>query len=242
MFRRSLPVVKYALVLLTVVLLAAGSQAQEQKVRVKLKGKVKSVAEDRLNIIDAKDMTEIVLQVKLRGRGTDVEVVGTAEPAYLTPGVNVHFLAEMNKLGVVPEPLKEITVCNIDDENNKPICILADPTKPSNKEPGAVNLMDIRGTIKTNKAGKMTIDIPSERTKKSQLVKVTLAPDIKILAKFNDLSMVQEGDDVDVPYGMEIDPVLIIPRKMKITLANPLAPSEKKGPASRKTTTAKSSK
>jgi hypothetical protein len=87
----------------------------------------------------------------------------------------------------------------------------------------------------------MTVDVPSERTKKSTLIKLTLAPDAKILAHFDDLSMVQEGDEVDMPYGTEIDPVLVMPRKLKITLANPLAPSEKKGPV-RKTTTAKTSK
>jgi hypothetical protein len=148
----------------------------------------------------------------------------------------VHFFAEMTKANVAPDPLKEITVCNLDDKNETPLCILADPTKPSNKGPDAVNLMEVRGTIKTNKNGKMAIEVPSERTKKITLVKVTLAPDTKLSALFHDLSMVKEGDEVDVPYATEDGSGIVIPHKMKVTLANPLTAGDKKLPSAGKTT------
>jgi hypothetical protein len=104
--------------------------------------------------------------------------------------------------------------------------------------------MEVRGTIKTNKSGKITIDIPSERIKKSQQVKITLAPDVKVLARFTDLSKVQPGDAVEVRSGTEQEPGVVMPRELIVTLANPLVPEEKpdkKGPAARKTTAKNSS-
>jgi uncharacterized protein YdbL (DUF1318 family) len=239
MFRLSLPVVKYALVVLAMILLASASQAQERKTRTKIKGKVDEVSEGRLIIIDASDnTTKLALQVGARSK---VDVEGSADVDYLTPGVNVHFFAEMTAANVVPEPLKEITICTIDEANNTPLCISADPTKPKNKGKDALNNMEVRGTIKTNKNGKMTINVPSQRN--PQQVKITLAPDLKVLAHFTDLAMVRPGDEVNVPWAMEIDPVLLAPQSVKITMANPLVADKttKKAPAARKPT-AKSSK
>ena len=101
--------------------------------------------------------------------------------------------------------------------------------------------MEVRGTIKTNKNGKVTINVPSQRN--PQQVKLTLAPDVKVLAHFTDLTMVRPGDEVNVPWAMELDPVLLVPQSLKITMANPLVADKttKKAPAARKTT-AKSSK
>lgn len=101
--------------------------------------------------------------------------------------------------------------------------------------------MDVRGSIKANKNGKMTVEVPSERAKKSQQVKITLAPDAKVLVHFTELAAVQPGDEVDVPQALERDPVLLIPmRKFTVKMANPLV-SEKKSAAGRKAT-AKSGK
>ncbi len=241
MFRPSLPVVKCALLILGLLVLATAAEAQEKKTRVKkLKGTVKEVSEGQMVMTDAKENAEITLKISKK---CDIEVLGSTDTAYLTPGVNVHFMAEMTKSGLVPDPLKEITVCNITEKEGA-LCILADPTKASNKGPDAVNQMEVRGTIKTNKSGKITIDIPSERTKKSQQVRITLAPDVKVLARFTDLSNVQPGDAVEVPSGTEQEPTLVLPRKVIVTLANPLVPAEptdKKTPAGRKTTAKSSS-
>jgi hypothetical protein len=236
MFHPSLPAAMRALLILGLVVLVTGADAPEKKVRVKkLKGTVKEVSEGRMVITDAKENTDIAL---LLHKKCEIEVLGSSDVAYLTPGVSVHFLAEMTKSGLVPDPLKEITVCNL-TEKESALCILADPTKPSNKGPDAVNQMEVRGTIKTNKNSKMTIDIPSEHTKKNQQVKVTLAPDIKVLARFTDLALVQPGDAVEVPSGTEQEPTLVLPRKVIVTLANPLVAAEKtdkKSPTVRKTT------
>jgi hypothetical protein len=239
MFRLSLPVVKSALLVVGLLILATAVEAQERKARTKIKGKVDEVSEGRMIIIDATDnTTKLALQVSNRSK---VDVEGIADAAYLTPGVNVHFLADMTVANVVPEPLKEITVCTIDEENNRPLCISSDPTKAKNKGKDALNNMEVRGTIKTIKNGKATIDVPSQRN--PQQVKITLAPDIKVLAHFTDLSMVRPGDEVNVPWAMELDPVLLVPQSLKVTMANPLVAEKtaKKSAAGRKTT-AKSNK
>jgi hypothetical protein len=235
MFRLSLPVVKCALLVLGVLILATAAEAQEKKTRIKkLKGTVKEVSDGQMLITDAKENADISLKISKR---CDIEVLGSTDAAYLTPGVNVHFITELNSGLYAPEPLKEITVCNITEKEGA-MCNLADPTKPSNKGPDAVNQMDVRGTIKTNKSGKMTIEIHSEHTKKNQTVRITLAPDAKVLVRFTDLAKVQPGDAVEVPSGTEQDPGVVLPRKVVVTLANPLPPEEKadkKTSAGRKT-------
>jgi hypothetical protein len=234
MFRLSLPTVKFALVFLGLVVLTTAVEAQERKTRTKIKGKVDEVSEGRMIIIDASDnTTKLALQVSNRSK---VDVEGSADAAYLTPGVPVHFFADMTAANLAPEPLKEITVCTIDEEDNKPLCISADPTKPKKKGKDALNNMEVRGTIKAIKNGKLTVDVPSQRN--PQQVKITLAPDVKVLAHFTDLSMVRPGDAVDVPWAMELDPVLLVPQSVKVTLANPLVAEKttKKAPAGRKTT------
>ena len=227
-----------ALLISSLLALASTTLAADapQKVRVKkLQGTVKEVGEKQIIMTDAKDQ-EISLKL---GSKCEIEVVGTTDAAYLTPGVPVHFLAELTTSLSSPDPLPAITVCNIDDDTNRPLCILADPTASKKKGPDAKNMMEVRGTIKTNKNSRMTIEVKSVATKKTETVKVVLAPDIKVAARFTNLERVTPGDTVEVPSGTESEPGVVRPRSLKITLAKPLVAEEAdtKPKTTRKTST-----
>jgi len=130
-----------------------GSEAFGQKGdRVKLKGKVKTVSEKQM-AIEEKPETDYLIHISSR---THVSVEGTAVPDYLTHGVDVEVVADVNKAGVIPTPLSEITVCTF-NEGHPATFAPEDPTKASHKGKDAVNRYVIRGTIKTIRGGKLTM-------------------------------------------------------------------------------------
>ena len=114
MFRLPMLVVKVALVVLGLVVLTTASQAQEPKSRTQGQGQgERSFRGPDGHYRRQDNTTEIALQVAsgIRGRSRR-----RRRSAYLTPGVHVHFFADMNSADVAPEPMTEITVCDITRE------------------------------------------------------------------------------------------------------------------------------
>ncbi|HEY5315813.1 MAG TPA: hypothetical protein VIK18_25010 [Pirellulales bacterium] len=201
-----------------------GSEAFGQKGdRVKLKGKVKTVSEKQM-AIEEKPETDYLIHISSR---THVSVEGTAVPDYLTHGVDVEVVADVNKAGVIPTPLSEITVCTF-NEGHPATFAPEDPTKASHKGKDAVNRYVIRGTIKTIRGGKLTIATPDK------LVKATLAPDAKIKVLVNDVTWAQVGDEASV-QGVEIFAGEVQAQTLKVALAKPLEPKKAEGPTRKKT-------
>lgn len=213
---------RFAGLLAAMLVVASAAELLAQRgERVKLQGKVKLTAGDQLVVEDKPDSEVSVITRK----GTHTEITGTAVPEYLVPTVAVEFVADVNKAGVVPEPLTEITVCNF-TEARQPTFSLADPTKPSRKGKDAVNKYEVRGTIKTNRNGKLTI------TAAEKTVKATLAPDAKIKVLVSDLSFVQAGDSVSV-QGIEPIPGEVHAQTLRVTMSKPLEPKKEEGPKKR---------
>lgn len=211
--RRLASPVAFLLVLGLSILMVAEASAQKRE-RVKLKGKVKTVS-DKQVLLEEKPETEWLLHI---GRSTRVTVEGTAVPEYLAPGVNVEFVADANKAGVVPEPLTDITVCTFNDSNPATFS-LEDPTKPSRKGKDALNRYQVRGTIKTIRNGKVTISTPDKQ------VKITLKPDAKIKVLTTDVTWAQPGDEASV-QGAEIFAGEVQAQVLKVTMAKPLEPKK----------------
>ncbi|HEX3654306.1 MAG TPA: hypothetical protein VHV55_00795 [Pirellulales bacterium] len=211
------------LVLLLLPALVAPQAFAQKGDRVKLKGKVKTVSEKQM-AIEEKPETDYLIHINSRTR---VTVEGTAVPEYLAPGVDVQVVADVNKAGVVPEPLTEITVCTF-NESNPATFGPEDPTKPSRKGKDAVNRFVIRGTIKTIRNGKLTIATPDK------LVKATLTPDAKIKVLSTDVTWAQVGDEASVA-GVEIFAGEVQAQTLKVALAKPLEPKKPEGAKHKKT-------
>ena len=209
-----------ALALLIAVSLVSPAAAQKQ---IKMKGKLKEVTNaTTITITNTMDM-----EVTVRCRPETATVEGTADPAYLTPGVPVQFVADINNGGYIQGDLKEITICTITKQDQETFS-LNDPTKPSNKGKDAINTYLVRGTIKTNRKGALMVNIAGKQPNMPpKVVRGQLADDAKIKVVVSDLKMAQPGDAVEF-QGQERDGVYSA-RKLTITMAKPLEPAAAPG-------------
>ena len=86
-------------------IVARGQQPPGVK-ELEVTGKIKSVAESRLEIETEKDGTWLVDIPST----TKVQVIGSAELAYLRPGMAVRFSGDIDKKGAVHSKIKELEV------------------------------------------------------------------------------------------------------------------------------------
>lgn len=239
MYRRPTAALGFALSAFLLLALAMPGAAAPRPEMVRLKGKITTTAKDEIRIAGKTD-ADIAVFV---GRGSRVSVEGTAVPEYLTPGVNVQFVADVNNAGVIPSPLSEITICTFTD-TDQPTFSLDDPTKPSHKGKDALNKYLVRGTIKQNKNGTLTVTVPGKpnilpngRTAAAapaKTIKATLAPDAKIKVLVSEISWAQVGDEASV-QGIEAFPGEVRARTLKITMAKPLEPKADESPTRKRT-------
>jgi hypothetical protein len=188
-----------------------------------VKGKLKGITENIMGL-ESPTNTEILVQVN---PGIKVTVEGTAEPDFIQPGLAVQFAADLNAQGRIQTPLEEITICTIND-TNVPTFGLDDPTKVSNKGPGAVNKYMVRGTVRLNRNGELTVQAPGKS------VRGPLSPTAKVKVAVTDLTWAQPGDEVVVD-GSEIEPGKIVAWTVKVTMAKPIEGEKKKPLTQRRT-------
>jgi|GEM_PF-3962267 hypothetical protein len=210
--------VRLGLVLLASALwtvLIVPARAQEPKF-VQIKGKIKEMQGERFQVID--DKTMVVSGVDVLPR-SEVKIEGEAELGCLQPGLAVTFVANLNNLNAAPEPLKEITICEITEEN-KEIKVLDDPTKSAAKGKDAVNKYMVRGIIKTLKKNKFVVTVTSMREGvKPESIKGELADDVKVKVLFTSLAYASEGDAVVLSGFSQVEGE-VKARKLDVKLAN----------------------
>lgn len=155
-----------------------------------------------------------------------IEVMGTAEEDCLRPGVIVRFSAEVDKKGIVAEPLEEIELTSL--RPGESIGTFANSLDsepgtrafPKGDEPTSlqvvgriIKLNDRKATIATGRLN----------------VQVELKPDVTVKYNTTDYSLAAEGDVIEVK-GNYLESGAMLAEEIAITLGKPVS-SGKKLPA-----------
>jgi hypothetical protein len=176
----------------------------------------------------------------------DIVFSGTAEKAFLRPGMFVEFRAQVNKRGMVLEPVASLTVFTPSEA--RPPGVLPDgeagggggalfgdpkegkekpePKKAAAKPKGDDTIYRVAGAIsKVGRAGDVTV------TAGGAQVKFNLAEECKITVDVNELAYVAPGDKA-VVQGSSVkgQPGEGIASKIEITASKPLTDGTKKKP------------
>lgn len=187
---------------------------------------LEGVQDDYMQIRDSK--TELwVLQIVPE---TKITVEGEAEPDYLRPGQSIEFVGELNKKGLLADPIEELDITlttgkstlgmfPTDGEDDRPV---------RSPKPGSYR---IKGKLASFKRGELLISIGTRK------LNASLADEVKIHVTGDDPHLAQVGDTVKVRayYYDNSKPIAALGRAGKalaeqidITLAKPLAASGKK--------------
>jgi hypothetical protein len=201
MLRRS----AFALLAVALVCLPAGSAlaqkgAAPKGTPVSLKGKVKQVVPQGLLVESGGKDYGVGFS-----NTSKVSMTGTAGPDYLSPGMFVQMEVELDSQG---KPTKEVSKLSIVEQSalNQPgIFSAAGP----DAKPGDVGLFLVRGAVRGNKAGELTVAAGS----KPMIVK--LSNTVSIPVTTSDWRMAQPGDEVtgdaqsfNAPQGATFTPAL----------------------------------
>lgn len=178
-----------------------------------LKGKIVSMSGDIVRWTDA-SQAEMYVQLN---RDTKIQVLGEAEPSFLTPGLFVRFKAEISRRGQIVDDISELTIFTPADNSSVGV---------REEAPGAPKATTVpilvAGQITENKNGQYTI-VAGENEFRFRLAD---EPEIKL--DVADLSIVRPDDDISITGGGEAKDQ-IIAKGIKIELAAPLAGAVKKG-------------
>lgn len=210
---------------------AVRAAAQEQKLISfsGLQGKIVAISG---NLIQWTDATNAEMYVKI-DKKTKLQVLGTAEPSFLTPGLFVRFNAEVTKRGKVVDAIDELTIFT--PGNGITTGIFEDGVVDPKATSGRYFLA---GRISSAKNDLLTVDTGA------QSFKIKLADDAKVKIDVPDYSIARPEDEITIT-GTGLAKTQIVAKGIEIHLANPLKGAEKKGkktakaPSPRGNTTAK---
>lgn len=181
-------------------------QQQQQNIQwenTDLSGNIKGM-QGSLVQVGASDGANWLVQVDARPQ--DVVFQGSADPAFVKPGMLVEFKAKVNKRGQASEPVQALTIFTVREGrgvgvqtdggaaggelfSSKPE--EADKKGPKGKEDDTV--YHIAGQItKVGRLGDMTINCAGTT------IKADLAKDAKVAVDVNHLQFAQVGDKVDL--------------------------------------------
>lgn len=196
-------------------LAAVRAQAQEMP-PIDLTGTVHGVAPDALQVLNTANEPYLV---GWNPETVKLTITGTAEVAYLRPGVWVRFNAEVDRKGLIEQPVAELTIFTPNDIARPGLFLDSGPGEEPDPNAAALPYLVSgrlgaikRGTYQANCAGKT--------------VKFTLAENIVVNVDVLDLSVVSQGDQITV-HGVLVQPGAVLADKITITLANPLTPPQR---------------
>lgn len=203
MLRRS----AFALFAVALVCLPAGSALAQKKgaapkgTPVSLKGTVKQVAPGQGLLVESGG--------KSYGLGftntSKVSMTGTAGSDYLNPGMFVQLEVQLDGQGKPTQEVKKLSIIEPSAINQPGISSAEGP----DAKPGAGGLFLVRGTVRTNKNGELTVAAGS----KPMTVKLSGAMSIPVTT--SDWRMAQPGDEVtgdaqalNAPQGAAFTPAI----------------------------------
>jgi hypothetical protein len=225
---------------LVVTITVSSDYAQAQQQGKALTAAVKATVEEvdvANGIIKAKNGdTSVWIQA---AKDAKVSLNGPADPSFLTPppARYLQFTAMCTKQGVIKDELKDVVVCEVTSAIT-PAFGPDDPIAAAQvKDKDTPIKYFIRGQIKQLKNGDLTLQCPGAT------VKAKLAADCKITAQLTDMLLTQEGDEIVVEQGKELQPAsgvgkaakpqMIMAEWVNVNVKQPLVP-KKKGPMIRK--------
>ena len=206
------------------------------------KGTIGEVAPQGIQFTDA-DGKSIIVNFDQK---TKVTVTGTAEPAFLGPGLLVRFTAVISPKGLVEDKLTELAVVERSDTNEigaQPDLQPGQDLKKAEKE-GPVSWLVV-GQIRSFKNNQLMVVA-------NKSIRAEVAEDCKITVDVTTPTIAREGDEITVTgkllqeyqkMGDVTVPGQVLAEKVEITLVKPLtAPGKKKGAARTKTVRKKKTK
>lgn len=144
---------------------------------------------------------------------TTFVVKGTADVAFLRPGLWIRFQAALDAKGVAAEPLSQITVFT--PRGAFSVGIAADgPDKDTGQ-------LTIAGQIRSLKKGKLTLETDK------QVVSARVAEDAQVAIEVADLSLALPGSEIHVT-GRFLKEDAILADVVEVTLQEPLSAGGKK--------------
>lgn len=204
------------------------------------KGTLVSASGGQLQIlVDSKPL------MVMMGQNTDVSVTGSAEPEYLRPNLEVEFVAEVAKGGVVKEKVDHLTLVTI--STDRPSGLLPPETSKGKKDakdeqppagaavgdstsgktsrshgtPPLPGTYTVRGKLRMSRNGKISVAVVH-----GPLVKADLADGATIDVDLADIRVAQRDDAVTVK-GTEVRPRMVAAESVTIELAKPLTGKKK---------------
>jgi len=173
--------------------------------------------------------------VKIDPRHTKVKCTGTAEKEFLRPGLYVRFSGDFDNRGAAKGELAELAIVSLSETvrqgvvQNSPAG-LAEPPKKKVKYEGGNYL--VIGQIKGVKNDQLEVTVPGVPSG----LKVSLAETAKINVEADDVSLVQQGDEIEVKGnlvqpGQNGQPGQVVAGDVTIKLAKPLSAQSKKKPS-----------
>jgi hypothetical protein len=211
-------------------------------------GTIKGVAPGAFQVtVSEKEIWLIKIDPNIKQ--VDMTFSGSAEKAFLRPGMFVEFRAQVNKRGTVLEPVTSLTVFTPSEA--RPAGVLPDgeagggavfgegkeekkdDKKPETKEKkapakpkGDDTIYRVAGAIsKVGRAGDVTVNADGPQ------VKFNLAQECKISVDVNELTFVAPGDKVTLMGTfLKGQPGEGIASKIEVIAANPLTDGSKKKP------------
>ena len=176
-----------------------------------LKGQVVGI---RPGMIQWTDDAGEPMYVKLTPQ-TQIQVMGTADPDFLRPGLFVRFSASLNDRGEVGGEVAELTIFTPRDGYS--VGIFSDSDDPTATDGQSF----VAGQLKTLRNSKFVVAVGNQQ------VRGELATEPKVKLALADYSLAQPGDQITVTgVGFERDKIEA--RGIEIHLAEPLSTGKKK--------------
>jgi hypothetical protein len=147
--------------------------------------------------------------VQIEARPQDVVFQGSADPAFVKPGMLVEFKAKVNKKGQAADPVQSLTIFTVREGRGVGVqaegglakgegeLFSSKPDEPEKKGPRVKGEDDPMYTVagqitKLSRLGEMTINCAGTT------IKADLAKDAKVSVDVNNLQFAQVGDKVEV--------------------------------------------
>jgi hypothetical protein len=170
--------------------------------------------------------------VKVDPRHTKVQCTGTAEPDFLRSGLYVRFSGEFDNRGTGKGDLSELEIVT-PSEIVRPGVVRDEPggldEKPKKKVKNEGGKFLVVGQIRSIKNGQLLVAAPTVPTG----LKVNVAAGAKINVDVNDVTLAQQGDEIEVKGNLvqpaqNGQPGQVVASEVTIKLAKPLSALSKK--------------
>lgn len=158
------------------------ASAQQKGATAVIKGKVSQVVPQGI-LVDGDDNKKYALGFNQKSK---VTMAGTAGPDYLAPGMFVQLEVELDASG---KPTKEVSKLSITEQSaiNQPGVF---STAGPDAKPGDSGVYLVRGNVRANKAGSLTVAAGSRP------ITVTLSGSVSIPVSNSNWQLAQPGDSI----------------------------------------------